>query len=149
MSGELNLEAQYVTQYRVIINTNFGTTEPDVGTYWLKANSHLDISAMSPDAVSGENYNWTGWTQKGSSNLNIAENSTRIEIDGPLNETAVFMHVYYLNVTSEHGSPTHLTGWYEAGKVIENSVTSPDSGTSGTRYVCTGWTGTGSALSFW
>ena len=147
MSGELNLEAQYVTQYRVIMNTNFGTTEPHVGTYWLKANSHLDISAMSPDAVSGENYNWAGWTQKGSSNLNIAENSTRIEIDGPLNETAAFMHVYYLKVTSEHCSPTLLTGWYEAEKVIENSVTSPDSGTSGTRYVCTGWTGTGSAQS--
>jgi hypothetical protein len=65
-------------------------------------------------------------------------------LDGALNVTADLKHMYYLKVTSEHGSPTLSEGWYEAGEVINESVTSPDSVIGGTRYLCTGWTGTGS-----
>jgi hypothetical protein len=144
INNELNLQAEYVTEYRVFINSNFGRTNPPAGEYWLSANSTLEISAVSPGTVAGERYVWTWWIQRGPRNLNIAENSTQIAIDGPLNETAVMKHEYYLQITSEHGTPIPVDQWFEAGTIINSSVTSPDSGTSGTRYICTGWTGTGS-----
>jgi hypothetical protein len=51
---------------------------------------------------------------------------------------------YYLSVSSAHNSPDPSSGWVDAGASVTASVTSPDAGPSGTRYVCTGWTGTGS-----
>lgn len=51
-----------------------------------------------------------------------------------------------LTVNSDHGSPVPSVGQhvYYTGDVVNASVSSPVSGTTGTRYVCTGWTGTGS-----
>jgi hypothetical protein len=51
---------------------------------------------------------------------------------------------YYLAVSSLYGSPTG-EGWYDAGSTASSSVTSPVPTGTGTRYICTGWTGTGSA----
>jgi hypothetical protein len=51
---------------------------------------------------------------------------------------------YYLTDFSPYDSPTPTSGWYGSGANITASVTSPWLGPAGTRYVCTGWTGTGS-----
>jgi hypothetical protein len=63
------------------------------------------------------------------------------------NKTAIanWKTQYYLTVTSHYGSPTPSSGWFDAGTSITASVTSPLSNTTATRYVCTGWSGTGSA----
>jgi hypothetical protein len=49
----------------------------------------------------------------------------------------------YLTVSSPYDNPAPTSGWYNIGTSTMASVTSPVSGGSGTRYVCTGWTGTG------
>ena len=49
----------------------------------------------------------------------------------------------YLTVNSPYDSPNPTSGWFDIGTSTMASVTSPVSGGSGTRYVCTGWTGTG------
>jgi hypothetical protein len=51
---------------------------------------------------------------------------------------------YYLTVNSLYDSPNPTSRWYDAGTSITASVTSPASGPTGTRYLCTGWAGTGS-----
>jgi hypothetical protein len=51
---------------------------------------------------------------------------------------------YYLTDFSPYDSPTPTSGSYASGANITASVTSPWPGPAGTRYVCTGWTGTGS-----
>jgi hypothetical protein len=51
---------------------------------------------------------------------------------------------FYLTVTSAHDSPSPPSGFFNTGKDITESVTSPVSGGTGTQYVCTGWTGSGS-----
>ena len=51
---------------------------------------------------------------------------------------------YYLTVTSQYGSPSPTSNWYDAGSSISASVNSPVSGGTGTQYACTGWTGSGS-----
>ncbi|MCM8769446.1 MAG: hypothetical protein NC911_07255 [Candidatus Omnitrophica bacterium] len=60
------------------------------------------------------------------------------------NFTGVFQTT--LTVASARGNPTPTVGQhnYPAGTVINASVPSPVAGDAGTRYVCTGWTGTGS-----
>jgi uncharacterized delta-60 repeat protein len=52
----------------------------------------------------------------------------------------------YLTVESDYGSPIPPVGsnYFNYGMTITASVTPPFSGLPGTRYVCTGWTGTGS-----
>jgi hypothetical protein len=54
---------------------------------------------------------------------------------------------YYLTVTSLYGSPTPASGWFDDGASVTASVTSPASGPTGTQFVCTGWSGTGSVPS--
>ncbi|MCM8759130.1 MAG: cohesin domain-containing protein [Candidatus Omnitrophica bacterium] len=53
-----------------------------------------------------------------------------------------------LDVASAHGSPVPSIGQhvYYTGDVVNASVSSPVAGPAGTRYVCIGWTGTGSVL---
>jgi hypothetical protein len=68
-------------------------------------------------------------------------------MDGPVTETAAWRHEYYLTVISVHGLPVPTSGWFAGGTEVSASVASQLSGPTGTRYVYTGWTGTGSVSS--
>ncbi len=61
------------------------------------------------------------------------------------NITGNYKMQYYLDVASQYGAPSPGYGWFDSGSEVFASVSSPVIGESGTRYVCTGWTGTGSA----
>lgn len=141
------LEAEYETQYRLIMNTDFGTTSPSKGEHWYKEHSMLEISTTPPDETQGERYVLLGWTGTGNGSYSNTDNPTYITMHEPINETAVWRHEYLLGVGSTYSSPTPATGWFEAGEFINASVVSPVSGEAGTRYVCTGWTGRGSVSS--
>jgi hypothetical protein len=145
VNSQLTLEAEYETQYRLIMNTTFGTTNPSIGEHWYKADSSVEIGATAPSVISGEQYFWVGWTGMGSGSYNMTSNPTSITMNGPINETSIWRHEYRLTVASLYGSPTPTTEWFEVGTSINASVTSPASGSTGTRYLCTGWAGTGSA----
>jgi uncharacterized repeat protein (TIGR02543 family) len=58
--------------------------------------------------------------------------------------TGTYKTQYYLTSTSAYDSPSPANGWYDSGSSISAFVASPVSGSSGTQYVCTGWSGTGS-----
>jgi hypothetical protein len=51
---------------------------------------------------------------------------------------------YYLTVSSPYGSPIPSSEWFDAGTRINASIISPWPGPEGIRYMCLGWTGTGS-----
>jgi len=124
------------------MSTNFRTVNPNSG--WHDAGSTVQISVSAPDDVDGERSVWLGWTGTGTGSYSSMDNPASITMNGPITETATWIHEYYLTITSLYGSPTPTSGWFEAGESITESVTSPVSGPAGTRYVCTGWTGTGS-----
>jgi hypothetical protein len=70
-----------------------------------------------------------------------------VAISAPGSVAANFITRYYLTVTSPYGSPTPSSGWFDDASSVTASVTSPASGPTGTQYVCTGWSGTGSVPS--
>jgi hypothetical protein len=147
VNRELTLEAEYETQYRLIMSTNFGTTSPSVGEHWKKENSTVNIQAFAPSLVypqEQERY-VCGWIGIGSGGYNGSDNPASIIMWGAINETVTWKHEYYLTINCPHGSSTPSSKWCEAGTFLNGSVTSPVSGLDGIRYVCIGWTGTGSA----
>lgn len=68
---------------------------------------------------------------------------------GNQEHTFTYTTQYRLTVTSAHDSPNPSVGshWYNTGASVTASVTSPADEAAGTRYKCTGWTGTGSVPS--
>jgi parallel beta-helix repeat protein len=68
---------------------------------------------------------------------------------GNQEHTFTYTTQYRLIVTSTYDSPNPSVGshWYNIDTSITASVTSPADEIDGTRYKCTGWTGTGSVLS--
>lgn len=89
----------------------------------------------NPDA---KQYVWTSTT-----GLSVLLTGT-LEVLSSGNITGNYRTQYYLTVASSHGSPVPASGWWASGSNITESVSSPVAGSSGTRYVCTGWTGIGS-----
>jgi PKD repeat protein len=76
--------------------------------------------------------------------VSVVGPSSPITVTADTTVTGNYKTQYYLQVSSAYGSPSPTSGWYDAGSSITASVDSPVSGPTGTRYVCTGWTGTGS-----
>jgi hypothetical protein len=147
---DVTTEAIYQLQYPLVIQTNFGgqnQTEPQAGKYWCNASSPVPVRAIAPSAVAGENYTGLVWILEGATNSSSTNNPLSIMMNGPINATALWRHEYSLTVTSQYGTPTPTTKWFEAGTPFNASVTSPLSGSTGTQYVCTGWTGTGNVPS--
>jgi uncharacterized repeat protein (TIGR02543 family) len=134
----------YVTQFYLTMTTNFGSILP--GSGWHDAGSHVTISAAAPIAVAGERYVWLGWTGTGTVSYTGALNSVGITMNGPITEAGAWRHEFRLTVASLYDSPNPTVGdhWYTAGTTINAVVTSPVYPPGGTRYVCTGWTGSGS-----
>jgi hypothetical protein len=66
-------------------------------------------------------------------------------MNGAVAEGASWTQQYYLTVTSPYGSPTPVSGWFNAGTAIQASVSSPVTTSIIAQYVCTGWAGAGSA----
>jgi hypothetical protein len=146
VNEDLTLEAQYETQHQLIMDTNFGTTNPSLDD-WYNISSLIQINATAPRPIGGEQYVWLGWTGTGLGSYTGTDRSPSITMNGPINETAAWRHEYSLTVASPYGSPTPATEWFEVGTSINASVTSLVSGSTGTRYLCTGWSGTGSVPS--
>jgi uncharacterized repeat protein (TIGR02543 family) len=132
--------------YQITIATNPSglSIKVDGGTYtaphtftWNQGHTH-SLEVTSPQSGgTGKRYVFTSWSDGG-------DRSHSYQVPGSNQTvTANFKTQYELEVNSSHGSPTGA-GWYDAGSSASFGVTTPASGGSGTRYVLTGWTGSGS-----
>jgi uncharacterized repeat protein (TIGR02543 family) len=142
MNGPKTATARWKTQYYLTMAANFGSVSP--GSGWHDAGSTVNISATAPSAGSGERYVWNGWTGTGSSNYTGTDNPASVAMNGTVTQASSWTQQYMLTVTSPHGSPTPISGWFDGGTSIQASASSPVPGPIGTEYVCTGWEGTGS-----
>jgi len=76
----------------------------------------------------------------------VSGNTTALSLTAskPTSLTGAYKTQYYLTVTSTYATASPTNGWYDNGTSITDFVASPVSGGTGTQYVCTGWSGTGS-----
>ncbi|MCD6117076.1 T9SS type A sorting domain-containing protein, partial [bacterium] len=103
---------------------------------WAEGSSHT-IEVSSPQSgASGIRYVYSSWSDGGDQSHAYTVPSSDETV------TANFTTQYQLTVNSSYGSPTG-DGWYDEGTSATFAVTTPESGSSGTRYIFTGWTGTG------
>jgi len=107
---------------------------------WDAGSVHT-FAYQSPLLVSpnSKQYVWIG-----TSGLSALQ-SDSVTVASSGNVIGRFKTQHYLTVVSPYDTPIPTSGWFDDETNIVASVTSPWPGSTGTRYVCTGWLGTGSA----
>lgn len=113
------------------------------GWYYNGTDAFASLADEIVDHANGTRRLFINWSSD-ASGTNYSK-SELIYMDQNKTAIANWNTQYYLAVTSPYGAPTPSSGWFNAGTPITASVTSPFSNITATRYVCTGWTGTGSA----
>lgn len=133
--------AHYLREYYLTVSSPFGIVSGE-GWYQDGSTAYASLSTDIVDHGNGTRRVFISWGGD-ASGTNYAQ-SDPIIMDSPKTATANWKTQYYIEVSSLYGSPSPASGWFDAGSSITASVNSPISGPTGTRYVCTGWTGTGS-----
>jgi hypothetical protein len=123
----------------IVDSVGYSVAQLPVPFTWSVGSTH-SFAFQTPLVVSAnaKQYLWTSTTGLSTSGNDSITASTSGNITGN------YKTQYYLTVISAHDSPTPISGWFDSGSTISASVTSPVSADSGTQYLCTGWTGTGS-----
>jgi hypothetical protein len=143
VSGPTTVTANYNTQYYLTVNSAYDSPNPT--SNWFDAGTPITASVTSPvSGGTGTQYVCTGWSGSGSVPSSGSSCSVSFNINAPSSITWNWKTQYYLTVKSAYDSPNPSSGWFDTGTSITASVTSPVSGGTGIRYLCTGWTGAGS-----
>ncbi|MHC5039954.1 MAG: InlB B-repeat-containing protein, partial [Planctomycetota bacterium] len=130
----------WVTEYDLTLTPSpavGGTVGASPPGPWVQSGTSVTLNA-TPNA----GYQFAGWT----GDLTSSNNPETFTMSGPMNITGNFTPIQVtLTVVSAQGSPTPPVGptVYTWGSSVTASVTTPVAGPAGTRYVCSGWTGTG------
>jgi hypothetical protein len=109
-------------------------------SFWWDDGSIHTFAFQSPLVVTANTKQYV-WTSTAGLSPSQSDSSFTVSTFGSI--TGNYKTQYYLTVNSLWGSPTPTSSWFDDGTPIMASVTSPSSGSTGTRYVCTGWTGSG------
>ncbi len=142
-----SIVASYNIQYYLTLTTSPNGVNSPSGQGWHAAGAEVPISTSQyVDIITGSSrYSFSTWnTTRMLEISNPGSISTTVYLDAPKTVTAEYVTQYYLAVASSYDSPTPLSGWFNSGTSVTESIASPVPGSSGTQYRCTGWTGTGS-----
>ncbi|AWR96162.1 PQQ-binding-like beta-propeller repeat protein [Acidianus sulfidivorans JP7] len=102
LTSNSTVQITYLTQYYLLVNSTYGgTVSPSSG--WYNAGSEVQLCAS---AYFG--YQFIKWIGSGIGSYSGKENNVTITINGPINETAIFLPVYVLTF-SESGLPSGTT----------------------------------------
>jgi len=102
---------------------------------WIDSNAVISYSYSNvSSSTTGKRFTLTS----------ITGPTSPITVTNPVTITGNYKTQYYLTVTSPYGSPTPTSRWFDTGTSVTASIITPWVGPTGTRYLCTGWTGTGS-----
>ena len=147
MNGPVTENALWNTKYRLNINTNLGTTQPQTGENWYDAGTLVNVQATPPIAQTGVQYVSPSWIGTGSVPPTGTGSNVGFTITYPSSISWTWRTQYYLTVSSAYGS-THGAGWYDSGTSAYASVT-PTTVTdaNGIQYSVVGWSGGASGSS--
>ena len=145
VTTDVTVTGTYTTQFYIAVTSDHGS--PTQSSQWVNAASDFTVSVTAPDVVTPDEDQWslTGLTVDGAPQT-VSDTVSFTAVDATHAIEFDWTEQFYITVTSDHDAPTPTTGWYDAGSVTA-SVTSPADASDGTRYACTGWTGTGSVPS--
>jgi KaiC/GvpD/RAD55 family RecA-like ATPase len=137
--GQSGVGADFSGTVAIIDGIGYNATSLPV-SFWSKEGTTHTFDFKSPLTVAPnvEQYVWTN-----TAGLSTIQSGS-VPISAPGNLTGNYETQYHLTVISDYGPPTPTSGWFGVGELINATVTSPVSGSTGTRFVCTGWTGSGS-----
>jgi len=143
-----NVIGTYKTQFYLTLATNpSGVTTPSgEGWYYNWTDAFISTDDFVNITLDASRYRFNGWTTTNVTEISDPNSpSTTVLMDKAKTVTANYITQYYLTVISTHDSPAPTSEWFDTGTSIAANVTSPwPPGATDTRYVCTGWTGTGS-----
>ena len=156
VTASVNVTGNYKVQYEITFN-QFGVSSDYSGTvvtvdgnnytssdlpfsFWWDEGSTHNFTFNSPLVVTPNEKRYVWVSTSGLSTLQSS--SLTVSNSGII--TGNYKIQFYFTVKSAYDSPTPTSGWFDNGTSITASVTSPCSGVTGVRYICTGWTGTGS-----
>ena len=139
MNGPVVETASWNDQYKLVVETNLGTTEPSVGEYWFNAGTPISVEAQPPSAENGVQYVCLGWSGTGSVPTSGNESAVSFLMNAPSNITWTWKTQYYLTVSSVYGY-VGGNGWYDAGSSAYATI-SPTLvyGNGGVQYTFSGW----------
>jgi len=115
--------------------------DPEQGGTITPASNWYDTgSVVQVQATANPGYVFSHW----SGDISGSNNPTTVTMNGPRTATAVFAGEVNLTVASAYGSPSPGVGTHSYAKNTQVTVSVLSPVTAGTtRYVCTGWAGTG------
>ena len=114
MNGPITQTASWKTEYKLIVTTNLGTTQPPAGETWYPAGTTVNAEASPPAAQAGTQFICTGWSGTGSVPASGTTTTYSFTLNAPLSIAWTWKTQYYLTVNSAYGN-TGGTGWYDAG----------------------------------
>jgi len=148
VSGSGSVIGSYKTQFYLTLAKSTPDVTTPSGEGWYYNGTDAPMSTVEfVDITSGASrYRFDGWTTTDMPKISDQNSpSTTVRMDKEKTVTANYVTQYYLTVISPYSSLTPTSGWFDSRTPINASVTSPwPLGATDTRYVCTGWTGTGS-----
>jgi uncharacterized repeat protein (TIGR02543 family) len=137
-----SIVGHYKTKYYLTVSSPHGTAGGE-GWYYDGSTAYATVTPLTVAGTPGTQYVFTHWSGDATGTTSPSD---PIIMNAPKTATANWKTQYYLTVSSDYDSPNPTSGWVDAGSVTA-SVISPSLGPEGTRYICTGWTGTGSVPS--
>ncbi len=140
VSSDLSLSVLTKQQYYLGLQSTYGTP---VGSGWYDSGSKGTFSVQSSlDHGNGTRRVFTGWFKGSQTFANSANGS--LDMTSSANLVAGWKKQYYVNLVSQYGNPSG-GGWYDPAASVTATVSSPFSTGNDTRYLTTGFAGTGSA----
>ncbi|UCH31809.1 MAG: hypothetical protein JSV05_10075 [Candidatus Bathyarchaeota archaeon] len=137
--AQSGISSDYSMAIVIVDGSSYYVADLPISFYWNSGSSHT-FAFLSPLIVSIDTKRYIWESTTGLTTLQ----SGSISVSGSGIITGNYKTQYYLMVSSPYGLPTPTSGWFDEGASITASITSPLPGPPGTRYICTGWTGTGS-----
>jgi hypothetical protein len=139
VTSDMSFSAVTKQQYFLSLQSTYNNP---VGTGWYDSGSKAAFSVQPVlDQGNGTRRVFTGWVKGGQSFATSANGS--LAMSSSANLLAGWKKQYYLNLVSPHGDPSG-SGWYDPGASVTASVSSPFSKANGTKFLTTGFVGTGS-----
>jgi hypothetical protein len=137
--GQSGVGSDFTGTVVTVDGVNYIRSGLPVSFWWDQDSTHI-FAFQSPLVVTpdAKQYLWSSTSGLSS------QQSESITLTTYGSITGNYMTQYKFSVTSPFGSPNPASGWFDSGTSVTASVTSPASGPTGTQYVCTGWTGSGS-----